>query len=301
MFDKIVVLLNGLPSAETAIAPAAEIALAHHAELHLVIVDSMTRLDPMSEEFAEVDGATYHDRNLRLLAESLQADRGIRVLTARLSGAVVDAIVGYVAGMGADLVVIATRGRTGWRRAFAGSVADDLLHALTERLLLVRIDEAGAPPVTPFARILVGLDGSTVAERGLDGARAMAQAGKSTLLLARVVEQQEMVHDARAYLDRLADDVRRDDRLNVETMVRVATGIPARLAAARALAAIVRDEEIDLVSLTTRNRGTSRLLLRSVADTLLRKTRSALLLCGPQDSRVAVGPPRQVAEHATAA
>jgi nucleotide-binding universal stress UspA family protein len=93
--------------------PAAEIARQHAGELHLVFVDSLTRQDPMSGEISEVDGVTYHDRELRLLAETLGADLGRKVVTAMLSGAVVESIVGYVTAIEADLVVMATRGRTG--------------------------------------------------------------------------------------------------------------------------------------------------------------------------------------------
>jgi nucleotide-binding universal stress UspA family protein len=173
MFERIVVPLNGLPSAEAAIAPAAEIARQHGGELHLVIVDSLARQDPMADEFSDVDGTVYHDRELRLLAESLRTELGIKVVTAILSGVVVDSIVSYASTIGADLVVMAPRGRTGWRRAWAGSVADDLLHALSGRLLLVRIGSAELASPSVFRRILVGLDGSEGAERALDGARAL--------------------------------------------------------------------------------------------------------------------------------
>lgn len=313
MFERIVVPLNGLPSAETAIMPAAEIARQHGGELHLVFVDSLTRQDPMSDEFSDVDGVTYHDRGLRLLAETLGADLGRKVVTARLSGAVVESIVGYVAGIDADLVVMATRGRTGWRRAWAGSVADDLLHALNGRLLLVRIGTDDVASTGVFRRILVGLDGSDGTERALDGARALAQRGKSTLVLARVLSPipgaydlalpdaltliddaatQSAVDDAKRYLDGIAEEIRREDGLDVETVVEIASGVSTRSAAARRLGRIARDRRIDLVSLTTRKRGSSRLLLRSVADRVLRDTHCALLLCDGRPATVVTEPSR---------
>ncbi|HEY8062385.1 MAG TPA: universal stress protein [Gemmatimonadales bacterium] len=192
-------------------------------------------------------------------------------------------------------------------------MADDLLHALNGRLLLVRIgtDDVASPGV--FRRILVGLDGSEGAERALDGARALARRGKSTLVLARVLSPmvgtynlgladvltliddaatQSAVDDANQYLDDIAEAIRREDGLDVETVVEIASGVSPRSAAARQLARISRDRRIDLVSLTTRKRGSSRLLLRSVADRVLRDTHCALLLCDGRPATVVTGPSR---------
>ena len=255
MFEKIVVPLNGLPSAEVAIAPAAELARQHGGELHYVSV----------------------------------------------VGTGVEAITGYVTKIDADLVVMATHGRTGWRHAWAGSMADDLLRTLNGRLLLVRIGDADAGPAAGYRRILVGLDGSSVAERALEGALAVARAAHSTIVLARVVTPlpgkfhhgldssmiiidnavtHPLLEKAQRYLDDIADRIRREDGLEVETVVGCVAGSSPRSAAARQLAAIVREQDIDLVSLTTRKRGASRLLLRSVADRVLSDTQCALLLCG---------------------
>ena len=139
MFERIMVPLNGLASAEAAVAPAAAMARTHGAELHLVLVDGPSRLDPMSDEFFRVDCAAYRDGQMQPLADNLRHDLGIAVTTAMLAGPVVATLAHYASAVHADLIVMATHGRVGWRRAWVGSVADDLMHEVTIPLLRAKV------------------------------------------------------------------------------------------------------------------------------------------------------------------
>lgn len=85
----------------------------------------------------------------------------------------------------ADLIVMATHGRTGIQRWVYGSVADKVLTGAKLPLLLVR-----AKPVplaeTRITRILVPLDGSELAEDALPFAQELARAFDAEILLLRV-------------------------------------------------------------------------------------------------------------------
>jgi nucleotide-binding universal stress UspA family protein len=300
MFDRIMVPLNGHPSAEAAVAPAAAMARMHGAELHLVLVDGVSRLDPMPCGFMRVDCSTYRDERVRPIANRLRNDQGIAVTTAMLTGRVVDVLANYASSVRADLIMMATHARVGWRRAWVGSVADDLMHKSAVPLLLLRAGNANASIPGPFRRILVALDGSAAAEHALDEARNVARPGKATLILAQVVTPipvevnvaviagvvltdgeatQSAVDVAHRYLDNLADFVRSREAIPVETVVALAPPITMISPVGPTLAEITNDARADLVALTTHGRGMSRLLVGSVADKVLRDTHCPLLIC----------------------
>jgi len=69
--------------------------------------------------------------------KALQAD-GIETIIEVRSGPVVQAICLVAEEYGADLVAIASHGRTGLSHAFYGSVAAGIMHQLQRPLLLVR-------------------------------------------------------------------------------------------------------------------------------------------------------------------
>ena len=303
MFERIMVPLNGLASAEAAVAPAATMARTHGAELHLVLVDGPSRLDPMSDEFLRIDCEAYRDQQMQPTAANLRRDLGIAVTTAMLTGSVVDALANYASSVRADLIVMATHGHVGWRRAWVGSVADELMHEVTVPLLLLRIGNEGAPVPGPFRRILIPLDGSAAAEGALDAARTVARLGRSTLILAHVVTPipaaaemsatggtmlvdaeatQRLVAEAHRYLDGLADTLRSREPMPVETQVELAPVITPVSPVAGTIASLARHLRADLVALTTHDRGASRLFVGSVADKVLHDTHCALLICHGQ-------------------
>jgi nucleotide-binding universal stress UspA family protein len=300
MFERIMVPLNGLASAEAAVAPAAAMARTHGAELHLVLVDGPSRLDPMSDEFFRVDCAAYRDGQMQPLADNLRHDLGIAVTTAMLAGPVVATLAHYASAVHADLIVMATHGRVGWRRAWVGSVADDLMHEVTIPLLLLRIESEGAAVPGSFRRILVPLDGSDAAAAALDQACTVARAGKSALILVRVVTPipaevnlaatagvvltdteatQRLVDEAQQYVDGLADALRSREPMRVETLVELVPVIAPLSPVASIIATLARELRADLVALTTHGRGASRLLVGSVGDKVLHDTHCALLIC----------------------
>ena len=90
--------------------------------------------------------------------------------------------------LGADLVVMTTHGRGGLRRAWLGSVTDQLIRSAEVPVLVVRPGEAGAArPVWEPGEILVALDGSPLAEAALEPAIEVARLWDAELSLVQVV------------------------------------------------------------------------------------------------------------------
>lgn len=88
------------------------------------------------------------------------------------------------AALGARFVVIASHGRGGFRASLLGSVADKVVRGATVPTFLVRGQTSTGAPGKDQP-ILVGLDGSPHAERGLALAREIAAASGAPLTLVR--------------------------------------------------------------------------------------------------------------------
>jgi nucleotide-binding universal stress UspA family protein len=132
--------------------------------------------------------------------------------------------------------------------------------------------------------ILVPLDGSALAEAALPKALELAEVSGARVLLLRAAEaktlpgadpteaQVKVVSEAEAYLARLRKRLTRRGRVTVETAVWYGP-------AARAIVEAARIRKVDQVVMTTHCRsGVRRLLLGSVAESVLRGTTTPLLL-----------------------
>jgi nucleotide-binding universal stress UspA family protein len=136
-------------------------------------------------------------------------------------------------------------------------------------------------------KILVPLDGSALAETALLSAVPLAEATGAALLLLRAAEasalavgdpadaQVKVVREAEAYLEAVRSRVQGESRAPVATAVWY--GHPAE-----AIAEAARFNRVDLVAMTTHGRsGLGRLLLGSVAETVIRSTATPILVLHP--------------------
>lgn len=142
---RLLVPLDGSAFAETAIAPAAELARAFDWTVTLlrvvttttpVVVDAELQRPFLPENLlqqARSDAELY----LASVASSLRRE-GLRVQPCLRVGEAAEAILDECYASGASLVVMATHGRTGLGRLLYGSVAAEVLHRGTLPLLLVR-------------------------------------------------------------------------------------------------------------------------------------------------------------------
>lgn len=139
-------------------------------------------------------------------------------------------------------------------------------------------------------KILVPLDGSALAEAAIDRALEIA-APATTIMLLRAAEaakfpgvdptdaQVAVVREAEEYLESVAERLRRQG-VTVETTVWYGPPAPAITEAARL-------RKIDLIVMSTHGRsGLGRLVLGSVAESVLRGSRTAILLLRPEGAPV---------------
>ncbi len=148
MYNMILVPLDGSKRAETILPYVEEMALTRKSTVVLLQVvepsatlvtpyDMVPYYDPdLSEQMVE-DAKTY----LTGVQESFR-EKGINSKVLVEQGPIVKVILEVANQEKADLIAMASHGRTGLARVFYGSVAAGLLHQADRPLLLVRAMEA---------------------------------------------------------------------------------------------------------------------------------------------------------------
>ncbi len=158
MYRKILVTTDGSDMCEGAFPHVARLAEESSEVVLLTVTDSLERvLAQTSLGAAELSGPTA----VTAATDSVEAQRaeaeryieqqsadlralGVANVTGRIeSGSPGDEIVRIAADEGFDVVVMATHGRSGWKRALLGSVADHVLrHSPGVPVLLVHPENA---------------------------------------------------------------------------------------------------------------------------------------------------------------
>ena len=294
MFKSILVPLDGSPLAERALPYAVAVARAHRGRLALVraaLDHTFPGTDPTEKQTAVMREAEAYLEQMagRIAARDLPIDTGVSYGGA-VEGILLEADIRH-----ADLILIATHGRSGLGRWVYGSIAEAVLARATVPVLLVRAwdQPPGAAPFGDQPRILVPLDGSPFAEEALPAALSMARALKGRLVLLHAVSPAETTAlpeqgllgvqataaereaAAHQYLVGLLGSLA-GERVQAQPVVRA--GLPAG-----AIAEVVREYGVTLVAMATHGRtGLPRLVMGSVADTVLRRSNLPLLLVRPQ-------------------
>ncbi len=141
-------------------------------------------------------------------------------------------------------------------------------------------------------KILVPLDGSVLAESALSKAKDLVGDSSATLMLLRAAEahtlpgvdpteaQVEVVREAEEYLAAVAARLKEQGVKSVETSVWYGPAASAIVDAARL-------RKADLIVMSTHGRsGLGRLILGSVAESVLRGTTTAILLLREEEAPV---------------
>jgi nucleotide-binding universal stress UspA family protein len=143
-----------------------------------------------------------------------------------------------------------------------------------------------------YRRILVPLDGSPLAERAIWHAEEIARGSDAEILLLQAVfvpmpivpesallaegmVLEEVARSAKEYLDRVASELRSEGR-------QVRTIIEER-PPADAILRIANQEQADLIVMSTHGRsGLSRLVMGSIAESVLRHTNQTIMFVKPE-------------------
>ena len=181
-FRSILVPLDGSVFAEQAVPLARRIAERGGGKLRLALVHELPSapLDPLAAKmYTSIELVTRKaERGYLRQVQAKLREGGTRPSSAvTMTGTPGPALTQYVQELGMDLVVMATHGRGGVRRAWLGSVADYLIRNLNMPVLLVRPREgtAAAERSPAPSQILVPLDGSPLAEEAVQAAAALAR------------------------------------------------------------------------------------------------------------------------------
>lgn len=311
MYRSILVPLDGTHFAEHAL-PAA-LALARRGGARLLLVSIST---PLTEAYVEglyfstlemeKEVATRHQTYLEALAARIRGLGNVTVDVLVKHGEVAATLCDLVAQGEADLVVMATHGRSALGRFWLGSVTDEMIRHASCPLLLIRpedeeVDLQNEPRLSP---ILLPLDGTELAEQILPWAVSLAEhlpdaritlmrgiqsvvpvssapdlpeAEKAARSLLRQVQelQERLRQDAEQYLEKVAAGLRARG-LQVQTQV-VVEDQPAL-----AILHEAEQERAALIALETHGRrGLSRLILGSVADKVVRGSHVPVLVHRP--------------------
>lgn len=295
MYRSILVPLDGSALAERALAVGAALAARLQAALHIVHVHRERVADELSVygltgEAARATAETY----VASAADRIRAAPGGTVSGTVLEGSPAAAIVAHAAAVGTDLIVMSSHGRTGASRFWLGSVADAVIRSAPVPVLMVRGGAragAGGQPAL-FERVLVPLDGSAQAEEVVPHAIALAKLGAAHVHLLQVEERAEELRTsvwglAEHEPDDLPIRLHRADHYLHGVIARFASDWPPATVSAEArgghrtgetIAQVAIERESDLIAMATHGRGTSRLVIGSTADKVVRGTACSVLL-----------------------
>ncbi len=294
MLRKILVPLDGSPSAEDALPIARRLARRRNASVELVMVRDLP-VEPLTIHTPSTDAQMLDETDFRMAQDYLDSvarrlkDAGVDATGTVMDGEVIASIRQRVRETEADIVVMCTHGRGGWSRFWLGSVAQELVRRLHVPLLLTRPHgelegQASPPPEDGALRILVTLDGSHYAEQALDAAIRSFGTETTEYTLLRVVvppivrpyrvpkahpdyvEQERLTKLATEYLEGQVKSLR-------ERGVKADYGVIARQHVAEAIADYAVEHGLHGIAIATNARqGMPRLVLGSVADKVLRSS-----------------------------
>lgn len=280
-FRRVLVPLDGSELAAAALPMARIVALSTGSELTLVTVLPEDALPGSTREPADY---------LQEVAAPMRAV-GVVVHTTIRVGEPATAILELVSECEADLVLMATHGRSGVGRALLGSVADQVLRAGVVPVLLLHPNQRRT---AALRTVLVPVDGTSGAAVALASAVPLARRSGAKLMLVRVTVPLPLWlyeptlglntgplidpmwnEDARlaaeAYAESLAARLR---HAGIAAEGQGINGLPGAAIVAAAEAA-----DADLIVMSTHGRsGLMRSLLGSVANEVVRQSRRPVLL-----------------------
>lgn len=144
MYDTILVPLDGSKRAEAILRHVEELAQRFDARvIFLQVVEPVPLLvglrgAEVALEQLEMGRRTKEAESYLAGRQGEFREKGIEAQTRIVYGPVVEAIINAAEREGADLIAIASHGRSGLSRVFYGSVAAGVLHRVDRSLLLIR-------------------------------------------------------------------------------------------------------------------------------------------------------------------
>ncbi len=203
-----------------------------------------------------------------------------------------EAIVHKGSAQGGTLVAMATHGRSGLRRWLLGSVAEKVLRATSNHLLLVRPtgDTKTNGGVAKLDKALVALDGSPLAERVIMPVALLSKKIDMEVVLLRIYALPQTAYVADEYLpdmEKLREHIRAEANGYLETRVQQLQGEGLGRVSALLLEGDAAEEIIDMARRTADNlvvmcthgrSGIGRWVLGSVTERVVRHSGDPVLV-----------------------
>jgi nucleotide-binding universal stress UspA family protein len=312
MFKNIMLPVDGSHFSELALPLAVRVAERSNARLHVVRVHT-----PPVATAESIVNADYEDLVRDWERDSLQVAlerataSGIAATAHLIDGPIVHALQKYIEAAAIDLVVMSTHGRSGIKRAVLGSVAEQCVRKTEVPILLLRPradDDVLPAHFVDWRRVVVPLDGTEQSEAVLPHAVDFARLTGAEIVLTRAAlvpfevsitidpeglkDYAARVHtEAAIYLRTVQQTLPSDIKVRYETI----TGD-------RASDAILKFAEkagADLIAMATHGRsGWARIAVGSVAETVLHKSATPILLIKGITERTSEGPRSMQSEQA---
>lgn len=158
--------------------------------------------DQLAAQFSEFDPA-FVASQIRPAEEKARADAALRAFSAShltgvtpatvvIAGYPIPTIIRAADEQNVDLIIMGTHGRRGWRRALAGSVADGVVHAASQPVLVVPSWREGRPYPDTIRRVVCPVNFTDAARQALDYACTLAKTFESELVLVHVQESNDV-------------------------------------------------------------------------------------------------------------
>jgi nucleotide-binding universal stress UspA family protein len=299
MFTAILLPLDGSTLSARAVPFAQQLAKPGQSRLvvvraHLPSDDDLDQRikypDKSRAERAEVE---LHEAQTEFQAHCTQlCESGCVVEPRFVEGPAADAICETARAVQANLVVMSTHGRSGFGRWLYGSVADAVLRRLPIPILLISAVCSRVWSVEKPKRILVPLDGSSLATEVLPAAADLATSlGGAEIMLLAVIESRLGLYPGAA-LQGVSDSVQAQAQAEAylqsvaREMAASAPGpVTSRVAygdAAPMITSVAHTAEVDAIAIATHGRGgMAHLVLGSVANRTLQLATVPVLIYKP--------------------
>ncbi len=146
MFTNIVVGTDGSDTAKMAVSLACDLAERHGAVVHLVNAYKIpaggvgvVQPGPMAMAHIDASPEIFEETSREILAEAVAAAGPAKVETYSRRGAPADAVIKVAKEVGAELIVVGSKGMRGARRMI-GSVPNSIAHRATCHVLVAKTD-----------------------------------------------------------------------------------------------------------------------------------------------------------------
>ena len=278
MYKKILVALDGSKLSESILPYARMLAEKFRLPAEFVEVVDYDTLMPDNVDPKQEAAVAEQKRNIQGYLKRIAATfpSGLKTEFTVEVGHPAEVIVDRAAAAPGSLIAMTTHGRSGIQRWLLGSVAEKVLHATREHLLLVRGGDGTPTDAVSLRSILVPLDGSKVAESVLPQAVELATKLNLDIVLIRVFNLPNLYYDDAYVPDEHIWELVRDEaqqylnakvkELKNQTPANVSAMLLEGFAAERIIA-VARDAPGSLIAICTHGRsGVRRWVIGSVTD-----------------------------------